>query len=102
MDIERRGPRVYIAGRAKTENENSGGYVLLFMGKDGAKECRQLKGLGSAPSRWVRHPIHSGIRLALIGTAIVRGIVAVVLPCIGFTQLRISEYSDTVLCSGAL
>jgi protein-S-isoprenylcysteine O-methyltransferase Ste14 len=40
------------------------------------------------PYRWVRHPIYSGILLALLGTALARsqviGFVAVVLFCLGF------------------
>lgn len=46
----------------------------------------------TGPYRWVRHPIYSGIILALLGTAIVRGqvrgFVAVVLLWIGFTLKR--------------
>lgn len=50
----------------------------------------------SGPYRWVRHPIYSGIILAMIGTAInkgqLRGLVAVVLLWIGFTvKSRIEE-----------
>ena len=50
----------------------------------------------SGPYRWVRHPIYSGMILALIGTAIslgqLRGPVAVVLLWIGFTmKSRIEE-----------
>ncbi len=50
----------------------------------------------SGPYRWVRHPIYSGLILATIGTAIVRGqvrgIVAVVLLWIGFVmKSRIEE-----------
>ena len=44
----------------------------------------------SGPYRWVRHPIYSGMILALIGTAInrgqLRGFIAVVLLYIGFTM----------------
>jgi len=51
----------------------------------------------SGPYRWVRHPIYSGMILALIGTAInkgqLRGLVAVVLLWIGFTmKSRIEEH----------
>ena len=50
----------------------------------------------SGPYRWVRHPIYSGIILAMMGTALdrrqVRGLVAVVLFCIGFKiKSRIEE-----------
>ncbi|HME33199.1 MAG TPA: isoprenylcysteine carboxylmethyltransferase family protein [Terriglobales bacterium] len=50
----------------------------------------------SGPYRWVRHPIYSGMILAMLGTAItrgqLRGLVAVVLLWIGFTmKLRIEE-----------
>jgi len=50
----------------------------------------------TGPYRWVRHPIYSGMILALIGTAIsrgeVRGFVAVVFLWIGFTvKSRIEE-----------
>ena len=50
----------------------------------------------TGPYRWVRHPIYSGMILALIGTAInrgqLRGFVAVVLLWIGFTlKSRIEE-----------
>ncbi|MGB7556055.1 MAG: isoprenylcysteine carboxylmethyltransferase family protein [Candidatus Korobacteraceae bacterium] len=50
----------------------------------------------SGPYRWVRHPIYSGIILAMIGTALnrrqLRGFVAVVLLWIGFTiKSRIEE-----------
>ncbi len=42
----------------------------------------------SGPYRWVRHPIYTGLILAVIGTAVerrqVRGVVAVVLVYIGF------------------
>ena len=44
----------------------------------------------SGPYRWVRHPIYSGLILALIGTAInrgrLRGAIAVVLLWVGFTM----------------
>jgi len=46
----------------------------------------------TGPYRWVRHPIYSGLILAMIGTAInrgqVRGFVAVALLWIGFTMKR--------------
>jgi protein-S-isoprenylcysteine O-methyltransferase Ste14 len=50
----------------------------------------------TGPYRWVRHPIYSGMILALIGTAInrgqLRGAIAVVLLWIGFTmKSRIEE-----------
>ena len=50
----------------------------------------------TGPYRWVRHPIYSGIILAMIGTALnrrqIRGLVAVVLLWIGFTiKSRIEE-----------
>jgi protein-S-isoprenylcysteine O-methyltransferase Ste14 len=50
----------------------------------------------SGPYQWVRHPIYSGMILALIGTAIsrgeLRGFIAVVLLFIGFTmKSRIEE-----------
>jgi len=50
----------------------------------------------SGPYHWVRHPIYSGIILAMLGTAInkgqLRGLVAVVLLWIGFTmKSRIEE-----------
>ena len=50
----------------------------------------------SGPYRWVRHPIYSGLILAMIGTAINKGqlcgFVAVVLLWIGFTlKSRIEE-----------
>jgi len=42
----------------------------------------------SGPYRWVRHPIYTGLTLAMLGTAIVRaqvrGVIAVVLVYIGF------------------
>ncbi len=50
----------------------------------------------TGPYRWVRHPIYSGIILAMLGTALerrqVRGFVAVVLLYVGFTiKSRIEE-----------
>jgi protein-S-isoprenylcysteine O-methyltransferase Ste14 len=46
----------------------------------------------TGPYRWVRHPIYSGLILALIGTALerrqLRGVVAVVLLWIGLTMKR--------------
>jgi protein-S-isoprenylcysteine O-methyltransferase Ste14 len=50
----------------------------------------------SGPYRWIRHPIYSGMILALIGTAMnrgqLRGVIAVVLLWIGFTlKSRIEE-----------
>jgi protein-S-isoprenylcysteine O-methyltransferase Ste14 len=50
----------------------------------------------TGPYRWVRHPIYSGLILAMIGTALnrrtVRGLVAVVLLWTGFTiKSRIEE-----------
>jgi protein-S-isoprenylcysteine O-methyltransferase len=50
----------------------------------------------TGPYRWIRHPIYSGLILALIGTAInrgqLRGVIAVVLLWIGFTmKSRIEE-----------
>ena len=46
----------------------------------------------TGPYRWVRHPIYSGLILAMIGTAItqgqLRGVVAVVLLWIGFSMKR--------------
>ncbi len=50
----------------------------------------------SGPYHWVRHPIYSGMILAILGTAInkgqLRGLVAVVLLWIGFTmKSRIEE-----------
>jgi protein-S-isoprenylcysteine O-methyltransferase Ste14 len=42
----------------------------------------------SGPYRWVRHPIYSGLILALLGTAVVRhqvrGVIAVLLAYVGF------------------
>lgn len=50
----------------------------------------------TGPYRWVRHPIYSGLILALLGTAIerrqVRGLIAIVLLYIGFKiKSRIEE-----------
>lgn len=50
----------------------------------------------TGPYRWVRHPIYSGLILAMIGTALnrrtVRGMVGVVLLWVGFTiKSRIEE-----------
>ena len=50
----------------------------------------------TGPYRWVRHPIYSGLIVAMIGTALnrrqVRGLVAVALLWIGFTiKSRIEE-----------
>ena len=50
----------------------------------------------TGPYRWVRHPIYSGLILAMIGTALnrraVRGLIAVVLLWVGFTiKSRIEE-----------
>jgi protein-S-isoprenylcysteine O-methyltransferase Ste14 len=50
----------------------------------------------TGPYRWVRHPIYTGLILALFGTAInrgqLRGFIAVVLLWIGFTlKSRIEE-----------
>ena len=50
----------------------------------------------TGPYRWVRHPIYSGLILAMIGTALnrrqVRGLLAVVLLWVGFTiKSRIEE-----------
>ncbi|HKD85801.1 MAG TPA: isoprenylcysteine carboxylmethyltransferase family protein [Terriglobales bacterium] len=54
----------------------------------------------TGPYRWVRHPIYSGLILALIGTAIerrqVRGAIAVILLYIGFKiKSRIEERTMT-------
>jgi len=50
----------------------------------------------TGPYRWVRHPIYSGMVLAMLGTALVRhqvrGVIAVVLSYIGFKiKSRIEE-----------
>lgn len=49
----------------------------------------------SGPYRWVRHPIYTGLIIAMAGTAIARdqwrGIVAVVLLWIAFTIKRLKE-----------
>jgi protein-S-isoprenylcysteine O-methyltransferase Ste14 len=50
----------------------------------------------TGPYRWVRHPIYSGMILAMLGTALalhqVRGLIAVVLAYAGFTiKSRIEE-----------
>ena len=50
----------------------------------------------TGPYRWVRHPIYSGLILAMMGTALnrrqVRGVVAVILLWVGFTiKSRIEE-----------
>lgn len=50
----------------------------------------------TGPYRWVRHPIYSGLLLAMIGTALarrqVRGLVAVILLWVGFAiKSRIEE-----------
>ena len=52
------------------------------------------------PYRWVRHPIYSGMILALLGTAVVRhqlrGLIAVLLLYAGFTiKSRIEEQTMT-------
>lgn len=54
----------------------------------------------SGPYRWVRHPIYSGLILAMTGTALarhqVRGLIAVVLLYVGFTiKSRIEEQTMT-------
>ena len=56
----------------------------------------------SGPYRWVRHPIYSGMILAMLGTALerqqLRGLVAVVLLYAGFTlKSRIEERAMTGL-----
>src|ERR1700757_2703904 len=71
----------------------------------------------TGPYRWVRHPIYSGIILAMFGTAIehrqVRGLIAVVLLYAGFKiKSRIeeqamaatfgSEYADYMNSTGAI
>ena len=50
----------------------------------------------NGPYRWVRHPIYSGLVLAMLGTAVanrqVRGMIAVLLTFVGFTiKSRIEE-----------
>jgi len=59
----------------------------------------------SGPYRWVRHPIYSGIILALIGTAInrgqLRGAFAVVLLWIGFTMKSRLEERVMIATFGA-
>jgi protein-S-isoprenylcysteine O-methyltransferase Ste14 len=49
----------------------------------------------SGPYRWVRHPIYSGMILAMAGTAIARdqwrGVVALVLMWVAFTIKRLKE-----------
>ena len=50
----------------------------------------------TGPYRWVRHPIYSGLLLAMIGTALafrqVRGLVGVIFLWVGFTiKIRIEE-----------
>lgn len=50
----------------------------------------------NGPYRWVRHPIYSGLVLAMLGTAVtnreVRGVIALALAFIGFTlKSRIEE-----------
>jgi protein-S-isoprenylcysteine O-methyltransferase len=52
------------------------------------------------PYRWVRHPIYTGLTLAMLGTAIVRaqlrGVIAVVLVYIGFKiKSKIEEHVMT-------
>ena len=54
----------------------------------------------SGPYRWVRHPIYTGIILAMLGTAVVRdqvrGLVAVVLLYLGFKiKSKIEEHAMT-------
>jgi len=71
----------------------------------------------SGPYRWVRHPIYSGMILALVGTALergqVRGLVAVVLAYAGFkikskieertmTSTFGAEYEDYSRSTGAI
>lgn len=71
----------------------------------------------SGPYRWVRHPIYSGMILAMAGTALerrqVRGVIAVVLLYAGFKiKSRIeehvmqatfgSEYADYSRTTGAI
>jgi len=71
----------------------------------------------SGPYRWVRHPIYSGLLLAMLGTGLVRGewrsVVAFVLLFIGFwVKMRIEDefmaktfgeqYQNYALATGAL
>ena len=54
----------------------------------------------SGPYRWMRHPIYTGLILALLGTALerrqVRGLIAVVLVYIGFKmKSKIEEHTMT-------
>jgi protein-S-isoprenylcysteine O-methyltransferase Ste14 len=54
----------------------------------------------TGPYRWVRHPIYSGLLLAMLGTAVenrqVRGMIALVLVYVGFTiKSRIEERAMT-------
>lgn len=54
----------------------------------------------NGPYRWVRHPIYSGLVLAMLGTAVanrqVRGVIALILAFIGFTiKSRIEERAMT-------
>lgn len=54
----------------------------------------------TGPYRWVRHPIYSGLILAMLGTAVescqVRGMIALVLVYVGFTiKSRIEERAMT-------
>jgi protein-S-isoprenylcysteine O-methyltransferase Ste14 len=54
----------------------------------------------SGPYQWVRHPIYSGMVLAMLGSAVVRhevrGLIAVVLLYAGFTiKSRIEEQAMT-------
>jgi protein-S-isoprenylcysteine O-methyltransferase Ste14 len=54
----------------------------------------------NGPYRWVRHPIYSGLVLAMLGTAVanrqVRGVIAVILAFLGFTiKSRIEERAMT-------
>ncbi len=64
--------RVYLGG-------NWSGAVTVKVGHELVR---------SGPYRWVRHPIYTGLILAMVGTGIerrqVRGVVAVVLAYIGF------------------
>jgi len=71
----------------------------------------------TSPYRWVRHPIYSGMILAMLGTALgrqqLRGLVAVVLLYAGFTMksrieeramagLFAAEYEDYSRSTGAI